>query len=247
MTHAVIGGTGFYSMMDDFKIIRREIIHTPYGEPSGPVVHGEMHGKPIIFLARHGYTHRIPPHKINYRANIWMMKKLGVEKIIAINAVGGISSDLAPEVVALPDQLIDYTYNRKHTFFEEDLSQVVHTDFTYPFTISDRDNLIKAATEAQINVVTKGTYVCTQGPRLETAAEIKKYALEGCNMVGMTAMPEAILAREKGIDYSSIALSVNWAAGIQNEIISMEQISKHVNNGMQQVNQLISVYIKSFA
>jgi len=242
---AIIGGSGLYGLMDDFKINHREIIQTPYGEPSGPVIHGELFGKPLIFIARHGYTHRIPPHKINYRANIWMLKKLEVEQIIAVNAVGGINPNLPPQKIAIPDQIIDYSYGREFTFFEQDLAEVVHIDFSYPYDENIRNGLIRAAKECEIEINPSGTYGCTQGPRLETAAEIKRLNQDGCDMVGMTAMPEASLAREQHIDYAAIAVSANWAAGIQQQTLEMDDIIKHLNQGMVQVKNLILTYMKN--
>lgn len=247
---AIIGGSGLYSLMDgclesDYKIKHREIIQTPYGEPSGPVIHGELFGKPLVFVARHGYTHRIPPHKINYRANIWMLKKLGIEQIIAVNAVGGISNNLPPEKIVIPDQIIDYSYGREFTFFEKDLAEVVHIDFTYPYDQTIRKDLIKAAKASNTIINETGTYGCTQGPRLETAAEIKRLEQDGCDMVGMTAMPEASLAREQGIAYAAIAVSANWAAGIQQQPLDMTSILKHLDQGMVNVNTLILSYMKN--
>jgi len=242
---AIIGGSGLYGLMDDFKIKHREIIQTPYGEPSGPVIHGELYGKPLVFIARHGYTHRIPPHKINYRANIWMLKKLEIEQIIAVNAVGGINPNLAPQKIAIPDQIIDYSYGREFTFFEQDLAEVVHIDFSYPYDENIRNGLIRAAKECEIEINPTGTYGCTQGPRLETAAEIKRLKQDGCDMVGMTAMPEASLAREQHIDYAAISVSANWAAGIQQQPLEMSEILKHLDQGMLQVKNLILTYMKN--
>lgn len=242
---AIIGGSGLYSLMDDFKVNHREIIQTPYGEPSGPVIHGEMFGKPLVFIARHGYTHRIPPHKINYRANIWMLKKLGINQIIAVNAVGGIHENLAPQTIAIPDQIIDYTYGREFTFFEKDLSEVVHIDFSYPYDETIRQGLIQAAKQANIITINQGTYGCTQGPRLETAAEIIRLKQDGCDMVGMTAMPEASLAREQGIDYAALTVCANWAAGIEQQPLDMVTILNHLNQGMVNVKTLILNYMKN--
>lgn len=242
---AIIGGSGLYALMDDFKILHREIMHTPYGEPSGPVIIGELEGKPLAFIARHGYTHRIPPHKINYRANIWMLKQLGIEQIIAVNAVGGIHPDLGPQKIAIPDQIIDYTYGRDFTFFEKDLSEVVHIDFSFPYDKTIRLALIKAAKDMNLDILKSGTYGCTQGPRLETAAEIKRLAQDGCDLVGMTAMPEAALAKEQGIDYAAIAVSANWAAGIEEQPLSMDDILNHLSQGMNQVKSLILTYMKN--
>ncbi len=242
---AIIGGSGLYALMDEFVINHREIIQTPYGEPSGPVIHGALYGKPVVFIARHGYTHRIPPHKINYRANIWSLKKLGVTQIIAVNAVGGIHADLPPQKIAIPEQIIDYTYGREFTFFEQDLAEVVHIDFSYPYTPNTRSALIKAANDAGIDILKTGTYGCTQGPRLETVAEIKRLTQDGCDMVGMTAMPEASLAKEQHIDYAAIAVSANWAAGIHAEPLDMADILNHLAQGMIDVKTLLLHYMKN--
>lgn len=241
---AVIGGTGLYAMMDDFDMTRQEIINTPYGEASGPLVHGLLHAKPVVFLARHGFTHRLPPHRINYRANIWMLKKAGVEKILAVNAVGGINPNSPPEKLIIPDQIIDYTWGRPHTFYAEDLTRVVHIDFTNPYTESLRETLITAGKNCSLDLVERGVYGCTQGPRLETAAEIKRLQQDGCDLVGMTGMPEASLAREISIDYASIAVVANWAAGLSGVEISMDQIDAHLQKGMEHVKTLVSETIR---
>jgi 5'-methylthioinosine phosphorylase len=241
---AVIGGTGLYAMMDDFEMVRQEIINTPYGEASSPLVHGVLHGKSVVFLARHGFTHRLPPHRINYRANIWMLKKSGVNKILAVNAVGGIHPNSPPETIIIPDQIIDYSWGREHTFYSEDLTRVEHIDFTHPYSESLRKTLITAGKNCAINLVESGVYGCTQGPRLETAAEIKRLQRDGCDLVGMTGMPEASLAREISIDYASIAVVANWAAGLSDDEISMEQIESSLQNGMESVKRLVSETVK---
>lgn len=242
---AIIGGSGCYSLMDDFKIIRREMIQTPYGEPSGRVIHAELFGKPLAFIARHGDRHSIAPHKINYRANIGVLKKLGIQQIIAVNAIGGIHKKLAPQNISIPDQIIDYSYGRAFTFFEKDLSEAIHIDFSYPYDEAIRQALIKAAKESGIDVMTHGTYGCTQGPRLETAAEIKRLTQDGCDMVGMTTMPEAALAKEQGIGYAAIAVSSNWAAGIEKQALDMQDILNHLDKGMLQVKNIILNYMKN--
>lgn len=241
---AVIGGTGLYAMMDDFDLTRQEIVNTPYGEPSGPLVHGKLHGKDVVFLARHGFTHRLPPHRINYRANIWMLKKAGVDKILAVNAVGGIHPNSPPETIIIPDQIIDYSWGREHTFYAEDLTRVVHVDFTSPYSELLRKTLIKAGKNCSLNLVESGVYGCTQGPRLETAAEIKRLQQDGCDLVGMTGMPEASLAREISIEYASIAVVANWAAGLGDAEISMDQIESSLQNGMESVKSLVSETVK---
>jgi 5'-methylthioinosine phosphorylase len=241
---AVIGGTGLYAMMGDFEMTRQEIVNTPYGEPSGPLVHGMLHGKPVVFVARHGFTHRLPPHRINYRANIWMLKKAGVKRILAVNAVGGINPNSPPEMLVIPDQIIDYTWGREHTFYAEDLTRVVHIDFTNPYSESLRKTLINAGKNLALNLVESGVYGCTQGPRLETAAEVKRLQNDGCDLVGMTGMPEAALAREISIEYASIAVVANWAAGLGNDEISMDQIEQALQKGMESVKTLVSETVK---
>jgi len=241
---AVIGGTGLYSMMDDFEMTHQEIINTPYGETSGPLVFGQLQGKEVVFLARHGFTHRLPPHRINYLANIWMLKKVEVEKIISVNAVGSINQNCAPESMVIPDQIIDYSWGREHTFYAEDLTRVVHIDFTHPYTESLRQTLIQAGKNCESNLIDGAVYACTQGPRLETAAEVKRLGKDGCDLIGMTGMPEAALARELSIDYASISVVANWAAGINGDEISMDQIERHMQKGMEKVKKLIAEAVR---
>ena len=235
---AIIGGTGLTSL-EILKITRREMVSTPFGEPSGPVIHGELCGREVLFLARHGYRHTIPPHKVNYRANLWALQSIGVQRIIAVAAVGGIRADMIPGTLAFPDQIVDYTWSREHTFFEENLSHVTHIDFTYPYDPLLREHLIQAAREAGLDVREQGTYGATQGPRLETAAEIRRMEHDGCHMVGMTGMPEAALAREIGVDYATCAVVANWAAGKTEGPITMEEIHGHLTNGMAKVKVLL--------
>ena len=224
---AVIGGTGL-TEIEGLEVIHREVVHTPYGEPSGPVTHGMIAGKRIVFLARHGYTHNIPPHKVNYRANLWALKSLGVEKVVAMAAVGGITPEMKPTRLVIPDQIIDYTYGRPHTFFEEGLTDVTHIDFSWPYCPEVRNALLAAAECAQLDVVSRGTYAATQGPRLETVAEIARLERDGCDLVGMTAMPEASLARELELCYASCAVVANWAAGKDSAEITMAEIQENL-------------------
>ncbi len=235
---AIIGGTGL-TQLETLDIIRKEVVHTPFGEASGPVTHGRLAGKDVAFIARHGYGHTIPPHKVNYRANIWALKSVGADTILAVAAVGSINSELAPGLLAIPDQIIDYTYGRKQTFFEEDLDHVTHIDFTNPYSLDFRDKLVIAAKSSGINFFNGGTYGATQGPRLETAAEIKRLERDGCDMVGMTGMPEAALARELGLAYSAITVMANWAAGIVEGEITMDEIQLNLNAGMTDVKKVI--------
>ena len=239
---AIIGGTGLTSIQG-FEIMNREIVQTPFGEPSGPLVHGILSGNKVYFLPRHGAGHTIPPHKVNYRANIWALKNVGVEKVISINAVGGIRNDMQSSFLVIPDQIIDYTTSRINSFFEEGLKQVVHIDFTEPFCEELRQSIINAAESSSITVINEGTYASTQGPRLETAAEINRLERDGCDLVGMTCMPEAALAREKELCYASISVVANLAAGRGTEELNMEIIQNNLNNGMLQVRKLLEAVI----
>ena len=239
---AIIGGTGLTSLKN-LEIINREVVHTPYGEPSGPLTHGSIGGKEIMFLARHGYGHTIPPHKVNYRANLWALQAAGAERIIAVNAVGGIRSDLLPGHIVFPHQLIDYTWNRINTYFEEGLTHVTHIDFTTPYCEELRQVLIDGARAIHLPVVEEGVYAATQGPRLETAAEIDKLERDGCDLVGMTGMPEAALARELGVCYACCAVVANMAAGRGVGAITMEEIEHNLTSGMDKVRALLECVV----
>lgn len=242
---AIIGGTGL-SKLADLEITRREIFRTPFGEPSGPLTFCDVGGQKLCFLARHGYGHTLAPHEVNYRANIWAMREAGVTRVIAVNSVGGIAPDLGPGVIAIPDQIIDYTWGRKHTFFEGPESPVKHVDFTHPYDEDMRGLLARAATQAGIPFVNHGVYAATQGPRLETAAEIRRLAIDGATMVGMTGMPEAVLARELDLPYATIALSVNHAAGIGDSAksIQLDDLQAVLDSGMRQILRILSCAIE---
>lgn len=236
---AIIGGSGFTSL-EELKIMRREIVHTPFGETSAPLTHGLFHGRQVVFLPRHGAGHTIPPHRVNYRANIWALKEVGVMNIVGVAAVGGIHQLMGPGAIVVPDQIIDYTYARDHTFFETDLKHVTHIDFTEPYCDSLRNKLIAAADSVPIDVIPRATYGATQGPRLETAMEIERMRRDGCDLVGMTGMPEAALARELEIRYACCAVVANWAAGLGDGPITMQEIELHLSGGMQHVRRLLS-------
>jgi 5'-methylthioadenosine phosphorylase/5'-methylthioinosine phosphorylase len=241
-TLAIIGGTGL-TQLSDLTIVKRERLETPYGAPSADFITGELNGKSVIFLARHGNPHTIAPHNINYRANIWGLKQLGVTQIVAVAAVGGITKYMKPAHIAIPDQLIDYSYGRKHTFFDDVNFPVTHIDFSYPYNPKLRALLIAAAANANIAITPVGTYGCTQGPRLETPAEIKRMAQDGCDLVGMTAMPEASLAKELSIEYATISVIANWAAGITAEEITMADIEHNLQSGMANTAILLKAFI----
>lgn len=235
---AIIGGTGLTSL-NGLEITKREVVHTPYGEPSGPLTFGTLCGKEVIFLARHGYGHTIPPHKINYCANVWALHSTGVKKVVAVAAVGGIAADMTPGRLVVPDQIIDYTWGRQSTFFEDALTHVTHIDFTEPYTEELRQILLQGCRAAKLDFVDGGTYGATQGPRLESTAEIDRMERDGCSIVGMTGMPEAALARELELSYATCAVVVNKAAGRGEGPITMDQIEQTIKTGMERVRLLL--------
>jgi 5'-deoxy-5'-methylthioadenosine phosphorylase len=243
---AIIGGTGL-TTLKNLEIKRREVMRTPYGEPSGPLVHGQLCNKDVVFLPRHGQGHTIPPHMVNFRANIWALKETGVDSVIAVAAVGGIEAGLKPTMLAFPDQIIDYTWSRKHTYFENNLSEVTHIDFTRPYSEPLRQLMIEAARELNIQFADHGTYGATQGPRLETAAEIDRLEKDGCTIVGMTGMPEAALARELDLPYACCAVVANRAAGRGEGVISLEEIDSNLSEGMDTVRRLLETAIPKLA
>lgn len=245
---AIIGGTG----LREFSHINLDKIEhekTPFGKTSSSLLYGHVEDNPVIFINRHGDKHNLPPHKVNYRANMWALQQAGVKTIVSINAVGGITKAMKPGYFVLPDQLIDYTYGRDFTVYEENLAEPVFTDFSYPFTPGLRDKLTKVihtlTKELQLNVVEKATYGVTQGPRYETAAEINRMEKDGCDIVGMTAMPEAFLARELKMDYAGISLVVNWAAGRgQGEEIDESELQTIVSGSQPKINRILFELIK---
>ncbi len=236
---AIIGGSGF-ARLEGLEITTREVLRTPFGETSAPLTHGVLNGREIVFLPRHGPGHTIPPHKINYRANVWALGQVGVGRVVAMAAVGGIAAAMAPGCIAVPDQIIDYTYGRDHTFFETDLTEVTHIDFTEPYCPELRTRMINAAREAKVEVVGAGTYGATQGPRLESAMEIVRMERDGCDLVGMTGMPEAALARELGLCYACCAVVANWAAGKGEGPITMAEIDRTLSGTMNRARRLLA-------
>ncbi len=225
---AVIGGTGLYKLasLQDAEAISGG---TPYGPPSGPIRVGHIAGKRVAFLARHGEGHSLPPHRVNYRANLWRLKDLGAQRVLAINTVGGITERFGPRVLALPDQLIDYTWGRTPSFWDGEGGEVLHVDFGDPYTPSLRRDVLAAAAKSGTPLVDGGCYGATQGPRLETKAEIARMRRDGCDLVGMTGMPEAGLARELGLDYACLAVVANWAAGCSDDAeITLAEVLAHV-------------------
>ena len=233
----IIGGTGLTELAG-LEILRREMVATPYGAPSGPLTFGRLHGRDVVFLARHGYDHSIPPHRVNYRANLFALRAAGVTRVLAVAAVGGITAELTPGRLAFPHQIVDYTWGRAHTLFDEPGAPVTHVDFTTPYTEALRQSLIAAAAAGAIDAATAGVYGAAQGPRLESAAEVDRMARDGCTMVGMTGMPEAGLARELELAYACCAVVANRAAG-RGGVDIHEEIEQHLRTGMARVKHLL--------
>ena len=242
---AIIGGTGLYKFPGLENIARHELA-TPFGPPSAPIVAGDVGGRRVAFLARHGEDHALTPHRINYRANVWALHHLGARRVIGVNAVGGIRADMGPRVLAVPDQIVDYTHGRFDSFCDVEGAKVEHVEFGEPYSAPLRTSVLQAARRAGIAVVDGGCYGATQGPRLETRAEIERMRRDGCDLVGMTGMPEAALARELQLDYACLALVANWAAGCgpatssgQVASISLPEIFANLETATAQVPPIV--------
>jgi len=237
---AIIGGSGL-SQLGNLEVTRRKVSRTPYGEPSGALTIGTIGKSEVVFLARHGYGHTIAPHEVNYRANIWALKDSGADTIVSVASVGGIHKAMGPGVIAVPHQIIDYTWGRRHTFFEGRDVAVNHVDFTEPYSPPLLESILKAAAACGEKVVDKGVYAATQGPLLETAAEINRLERDGADLVGMTGMPEAALAREIGVQYATIAVVANYAAGKGDSAhaIPLDKIGAVLDAAMGRVRRII--------
>lgn len=238
----IIGGTGL-TQLANLEVTRREVVRTPWGEPSGALTFGRIDGRDVIFLARHGYGHTIPPHMVNYRANVWALQARGATHVVSVASVGGIRPDLGPGVIAVPHQIIDYTWGRKSTFYEGDERGVVHVDFTHPYSTELRTRFLEAARAAGEPVVDGGVYACSQGPRLETAAEIDRMEGDGADMVGMTGMPEAALARELELPYAAITVVSNHAAGRGDSKLGIQfaALEDILRESMERVRRIIEM------
>ncbi|HYA19884.1 MAG TPA: S-methyl-5'-thioinosine phosphorylase [Burkholderiales bacterium] len=244
---AIIGGTGL-TKLANLEMSFQRVIRTPFGEPSGALTFGKIKGRDVIFLARHGYGHTIPPHQVNYRANIWALHTQRVSHVVSVASVGGIRPDLTPGTIAIPAQIIDYTHGRQSTFFDSTEKPVTHIDFTWPYCEQLRQRLIIAAENAKQKTVNGGVYGATQGPRLESAAEINRLERDGADMVGMTGMPEAALAKELEICYATIAVVANYAAGkgTSKREIQFEHLESTMQESLDRVRTILEKLIEHY-
>lgn len=242
---AVIGGSGF-SSYEGVEWHGEVDVATPYGDPSCPLAIGVLHGVEILFLARHGLEHDIAPHRVNYRANLWSLRHQGAELVVALAAVGGIQQECSPGVIVLPDQIIDYTYGRDHTYVDAG-EEVRHIEFTRPYCQELRSVLKDTAEELGITLISSGVYAATQGPRLESAAEVNRLERDGANIIGMTGMPEAALARELGLCYATLAMVVNYAAGRGQDTITAEEMESALAVGVGNATRVLNSAVPRLA
>ncbi|MEH6588173.1 MAG: S-methyl-5'-thioinosine phosphorylase [Halioglobus sp.] len=238
-TLGIVGGTGI-DQLEGLEIVGSHTIDTPYGEPSRALEEGRLGNARLFFLQRHGSPKAIPPHLINYRANLWALKSLEVTDVVAINAVGGISAGMRPGRLVIPDQIVDYTWGREHTVDTGESGSLQHIDFSEPYDDALRQRLLACASAAGITHEGAGVHGVTQGPRLESAAEIRRMGRDGCDLVGMTGMPEASLARELGLAYASVCMVVNAAAGLDDKPLTLEMMRATLQQEAVVVRQLIS-------
>jgi 5'-methylthioadenosine phosphorylase len=241
---AIIGGRGL-TQLANLEITHRQVMRTPYGEPSCAFMFGTLNQHEVIFLARHGYGYTIPPHLVNYRANLWALRDQGVSEVISVATVGGIRADLIPGTIVVPDQIIDYTHGRDATFFDTRDTRYSNADFTLPYTRKLRNRILESARTVQQPCVAGGVYATTQGPRMDSIAEINRYERDGADMVGMTGMPETALAMELELDYATIAVVAHYAAGRGDSKngINMEQVNANASAAMEKVRGILECVV----
>jgi len=241
---AILGGRGL-TQLTNLKINHQQVMRTPYGEPSGAFLFGTLNNHEVIFLARHGYGHTIPPHLVNYRANLWVLREQGVSEIISVATVGGIRDNLKPGVIVVPDQIIDYTHGRDATYFESRDKPYSNADFTLPYSTSLRNRILHSAQKVKQPCMDGGVYAATQGPRLDSIAEVNRYERDGADMVGMTGMPETALAKELELDYAAIAVVANYAAGRGDSKtgIHMENVNATAVDTMVKVRSILECVV----
>lgn len=242
---AIIGGRALTELAS-LEITHRQVMRTPYGEPSGAFLFGTLNQHEVIFLARHGFGYTIPPHLVNYRANLWALREQGVSEIVSVNTVGGIRADLTPGTIVVPDQIIDYTHGRDATFFDNRDTAYTNADFTLPYSPKMRRRILESARTAQQHCLDGGVYAATQGPRLDSIAEINRYEGDGADMVGMTGMPETALAMELELSYAALAVVVNYAAGRgdSKQEIRKEQVNATASMAMGRVRSILECVVK---
>jgi len=243
-TLALIGGTGLNELAEATETIEMD---TPFGAPSAPIRVISADPVRLLFLPRHGSPHRFPPHRVNYRANLWALKEAGAGQVLAVSAVGGITGAYPPGTLAAPDQLIDYSWGRQHTFFDSEDIPLVHVDFTHPYEGRLRDRLLQSAARQSLDLVDGGCIGVFQGPRLESGAEVERARRDGCDMAGMTSLPETALARELGQDLAGIAVVSNWGAGVSGALISEDEIAETLQEPMARVRALLRALISTLA
>lgn len=239
MSWAIIGGTGLHQL-PGLEVVEERHPETPWGRPSRPLQRGRLNGETVWFLQRHGSPAAVPPHRINYRANIAALQAVGATRIVGINAVGGLHPDLLPGTLVVPDQLVDYTWGREHTFDEGADGHLLHIDFTEPYDAGLREALLAAARSAELDCRAAGVHAITQGPRLETAAEVRRLRRDGGDVVGMTGMPEAALAREAGLAYASLCMVVNAAAGLGDAPLTLAAMRETLEANAGRVRVLLA-------
>ena len=241
---AIIGGRGLTELAS-LEITHRQVMRTPYGEPSGAFLFGTLSGHEVIFLARHGYGHTIPPHLVNYRANLWALREQGVNRVVSVATVGGIRADLTPGTLVVPDQIIDYTHGRDATFFDTRDARYINANFTLPYCPELRNRILRAASIVRQPCVDGGVYAATQGPRLDSMAEVNRYERDGADMVGMTGMPETVLAMELELKYATLAVVVNYAAGRGDSRrgINMEQASATADTAVERIRNILECVV----
>ena len=240
VTLALIGGTGLTELDETVQSIS---VDTPYGAPSAAIREVLKGPVRLLFLPRHGNPHRFPPHCVNYRANMWALREVGADHVLAVSAVGGVCEPYGPGTLAAPDNLIDYTWGREHTYFDSDQAELEHVDFSWPYDGPLRRLLLKASTDASVDVLDGGCIGVFQGPRLESAAEVEKARRDGCHMAGMTSLPEAALARELGLDYAGLAVVSNWGAGVTGAPLSEDDIAETLKQPMMRVRAVLDALL----
>lgn len=231
MTVGIIGGTGIYEIVELGRDLEKKVLETPYG-PSPEMSLFKLHDKEVVFMSRHARGHANPPHMVNYRSNIWALKKMGVGRIMATNAVGSLDKSIKPGYLVVPHDFLDFTKMRKNTFYDD---RTVHVDVTEPYCPQLRDILISSG-----QVIGEGVYVCTEGPRFETAAEVQMYRNLGGTVLGMTGLPEAVLARELEMCYTSICTVSNFAASISLDKLTIDEVFDVVGKKREVLIELIS-------